>query len=175
MPGRKPPRAYETRARSHGRSSRPTEETPLMQLAILHGPNLNRLGERRPGKYGVATLDDITAAGDATAAGRDVPALHFQPNREGALTEWIHDRYASIDGYVVNPAGLASYGYAWLDALRDTDRPFAVVHISQWHAWDGRDRTDIFARDATVYVAGAGWRGYSLSLDALVHHLRHRP
>jgi 3-dehydroquinate dehydratase-2 len=145
-----------------------------MQLAILHGPNLNRLGERRPDKYGVATLDEITADLDATAVRLDVTALHFQSNYEGALTEWIHDRYASIDGYVVNPAGLASYGYAWLDALRDTGCPFAVVHISQWHAWDGRDRTDIFARDATVYLAGAGWRGYSLALEALVHHVRDR-
>jgi 3-dehydroquinate dehydratase II len=146
-----------------------------MQLAILHGPNLNRLGDRRPDKYGVATLDDITADVDATAVRLDVTALHFQSNYEGALTEWIHDRQASIDGYVVNPAGLASYGYAWLDALRDTDRPFAVVHISQWHAWDGRDRTDIFAADATVYLAGAGWRGYALALEALVHHVRDHP
>jgi 3-dehydroquinate dehydratase II len=146
-----------------------------MQLAILHGPNLNRLGERRPDKYGVATLDDITADVDATAARLDVTTLHFQSNYEGALTEWIHDRQAAIDGYVVNPAGLASYGHAWLDALRDTDRPFAVVHISQWHAWDGRDRTDIFAGAATVYLTGAGWRGYSLALEALVHHLRDRP
>lgn len=146
-----------------------------MQLAILHGPNLNRLGDRRPDKYGVATLDDITEDVNATATRLDVTALHFQSNYEGALTEWIHDRQAAIDGYVVNPAGLASYGYAWLDALRDTDRPFAVVHISQWHAWDGRDRTDIFAGDATVYLTGAGWRGYSLALEALVHHLRDRP
>lgn len=146
-----------------------------MQLAILHGPNLNRLGERRPGKYGVATLEDITTDVDATAARLDVTALHFQSNYEGALTGWIHDRQTDIDGYVVNPAGLASYGYAWLDALRDTDRPFAVVHISQWHAWDGRDRTDIFAGAATVYLTGAGWRGYSLALEALVHHVRDRP
>ncbi|UJW30353.1 type II 3-dehydroquinate dehydratase [Saccharothrix sp. AJ9571] len=143
-----------------------------MHLAILHGPNLNRLGERDPAKYGVATLDDITRDVDATAARLDVTALHFQSNHEGALTEWVQDRQPAIDGYVVNPAGLASYGYAWLDALSDTGRPFAVVHISQWHAHDGKDRTDVFAAHAAVYLAGAGWRGYSLALDALVHRLR---
>lgn len=143
-----------------------------MRLAILHGPNLNRLGERNPAKYGSATLADITRDVDATAARLDVTARHFQSNHEGALTEWVHDHQSDVDGYVVNPAGLSSYGYPWLDALRDTGRPYAVVHISQWHALDGRHRTDIFAPTATVYLAGAGWRGYSLAVTALVDHFR---
>jgi len=143
-----------------------------MRLAILHGPNLNRLGERNPAKYGSATLADITRDVDATSARLSVTALHFQSNFEGALTEWVHDHQPGVDGHVVNPAGLSSYGYPLLEALRDTGRPYAVVHISQWHAKDGRERTDIFAPTATVYLAGAGWRGYSLAVEALVHHLR---
>lgn len=143
-----------------------------MRLAILHGPNLDRLGERNTAKYGDTTLEDITRDVDGTAARLGVTALHFQSNFEGALTEWVHDRHAEVDGYLVNPAGLSSYGYAWLDALRDTECLFAVVHISQWHAWDGKERTDVFAPHAAVYLAGAGWRGYSLALEALVHHLR---
>jgi 3-dehydroquinate dehydratase II len=143
-----------------------------MRLAILHGPNLDRLGERDPAKYGTVTLADITRDVDTTAAGLGVTALHFQSNHEGALTEWIHAHQSEVDGYVVNPAGLSSYGYPWLDALRDSGSPYAVVHISQWHARDGRERTDIFAPTAALYLAGAGWRGYSLAVHALVHHLR---
>lgn len=146
-----------------------------MQLAVLHGPNLNRLGERNPAKYGQATLDDITRDVDATAQRIDVTVRHFQSNHEGAITEWVHEHHHLLDGYVINPAGLASYGYALLDAVRDTDHPFAIVHISQWYALDGKDRTDIFAGPATVYLAGAGWRGYSLALEALVQHIRDRP
>jgi 3-dehydroquinate dehydratase-2 len=143
-----------------------------MRMAILHGPNLNRLGERDPAKYGTATLADITEHVDATAAQLDVTALHFQSNHEGALTEWIHEHHHDLAGYVVNPAGLASYGYPLLDTLRDTGSPYAVVHMTQWHGLDGHDRTDIFAGAATVYLAGARWRGYSLALDALVRHIR---
>jgi 3-dehydroquinate dehydratase-2 len=143
-----------------------------MRMAILHGPNLNRLGERDPAKYGTATLADIPEHVDATAAQLDVTALHFQSNHEGALTEWIHEHHHDLAGYVVNPAGLASYGYPLLDALRDTGSPYAVVHMTQWHGLDGRDRTDIFAGAATVHLAGARWRGYSLALDALVRHIR---
>jgi 3-dehydroquinate dehydratase-2 len=47
-----------------------------------------------------------------------------------------------------------------------------VIHISQWHAIDAKERIDIFAGTATVYVAGAGWRGYSMALDAIVHKIR---
>jgi Dehydroquinase class II len=94
-----------------------------MRLAILHGPNLNRLGERDPAKYGATTLADITRDIDETATRLGVTTQHFQSNFEGALTEWIHDRHTEVDGYVVNPAGLSSHGYAWLDALRDTGNP----------------------------------------------------
>ncbi len=143
-----------------------------MRLAVLHGPNLNRLGRRQPEKYGTATLDDIVRDVDDTAERLGVTASHFQSNYEGALVEWIHDQCAEIDGIVINPAGFSAYGYSLLDALRDTGHPFAVVHISQWHAFDGKDRTDIFAGSAAIYLSGAGWRGYSLALEGLVHKLR---
>lgn len=140
-----------------------------MRLAVLHGPNLNRLGKRNPAKYGSATLDDIVRDVDDTARRLGVTALHFQSNHEGMLIDWLHQRQDEIDAIVINPAGLTAYGYALLDAVRDTGHPFAVVHISQWYAHDGLERTDIFARSAAICLAGAGWRGYSLALEALVH------
>jgi 3-dehydroquinate dehydratase-2 len=71
----------------------------------------------------------------------------------------------------LNPAGLSAAGYSLLDAVRDTELPYAVVHISQWHAIDAEERTAVFAGTA-VYVAGAGWRGYSMALEAIVHQIR---
>ena len=101
-----------------------------MRAAILHGPNLNRLGVRRPEKYGRKSLKDVTRHVDETA-----------------------ER---------------------LGAVRDTGLPFAVVHISQWQAIDGKERHDIFADSATVYLTGAGWRGYALALEALFWPWRER-
>ena len=143
-----------------------------MQIAVLHGPNLNRLGKRRPDKYGHATLADITADVDRTAARLGVTALHLQSNSEPVLIEFIHERQHEFDGIVINPAGFTAYAYGLLDAVRDTGQPFAVVHISQWWAVDGKERDEIFADSATVYIAGAGWRGYSMALEAIVHKLR---
>jgi 3-dehydroquinate dehydratase II len=143
-----------------------------MRIAILHGPNLNRLGKRRPEKYGTVTLAGITVDVDDTARRLGVEAVHFQSNHEGELIDWVHAHLDTIDGIVINPAGLSPCAYSLLDAIRDTEHPFAVVHISQWHAIDGKERTDIFANSATVYLAGAGWRGYALAVDALAGKIR---
>jgi len=143
-----------------------------MKIAVLHGSNLNRLGKRNPAKYGHATLADITADVDKTAAELGVAVAHLQSNSEATLIDFIHENQDDWDGIVINPAGFSSAGYPLLDAVRDTELPFAVIHISQWHAIDAKERVDIFASTAAVYVAGAGWRGYSAALDAIVHKVR---
>ena len=136
-----------------------------MRIGIVQGPNLNRLGLRNPAKYGTRTLTDIIADIDRTGENLGFTAVHTQSSHEGDLVDWVHA--AEVDAFVVNPAGLTPVGYSLLDALKDSTRPWAVVHISQFHAIDGRDRVDIFAPYATLYIAGAGWIGYSLACRAL--------
>jgi 3-dehydroquinate dehydratase-2 len=145
-----------------------------VKIAVLHGSNLNRLGRRNPEKYGHATLADITADLDKTAAELGVEISHLQSNSEPTLIDFVHDFQDEWDAILINPAGFSSVGYPLLDALRDTELPFVVVHISQWHAIDAKERVDIFASTATTYIAGAGWRGYSLALQSVVHRLRDR-
>lgn len=139
-----------------------------MRYAILNGPNINRLGTRRPDKYGTTTLADITADVDRTAKELDVEVEHFQSNHEAEILDVIHTGQHRWHGIVLNPAGLTPAGWSLLDAVRDTELPFAIVHISQFLAIDGRERPDVFATTATTYISGAGWRGYSLALQALV-------
>jgi 3-dehydroquinate dehydratase-2 len=143
-----------------------------MKIAVLQGSNLNRLGRRNPAKYGLTTLAEITADLDKTAVELGVDLDHLQSNSEAALIDFVHDNQDDWAGIVLNPAGFSPAGYPLLDAVRDTELPYAVVHISQWHAIDAKERTDIFAGTAAVYVAGAGWRGYSMALDAIVHKIR---
>lgn len=143
-----------------------------MRAAVLHGPNLNRLGKRRPDKYGHTTLAEIGRDIDETAARIGVSVQHFQSNHEGALIDWLHERQDDLDLIVVNPAGLTPCGYPLLDTLNDTGLPLGVVHISPFHAVDGKTRQDLFAESATVYVTGMGWRGYSHVLEALTAKAR---
>lgn len=143
-----------------------------MNIGVIHGSNLNRLGRRNPAKYGTNTLDDITRNVDEAGVELGFKAAHVQSNHEGELVDWLHERMDDLDAIVVNPAGFTSVGYPLLDAVKDTNLPFAVVHISQFHALDGRERTDIFAPYATVYLAGAGWQGYRLACEALALRVR---
>jgi 3-dehydroquinate dehydratase-2 len=122
-----------------------------MKIAILHGPNLNRLGHRNPAKYGDATLTDITDDVDAAARTLGATTVHFQSNHEGALVDRVHEWHHDVAGVILNPAGLSPTGYSLLDAINDTAHPFAVVHISQWHASDGKERRDVFASSARLH------------------------
>ncbi|WP_147455868.1 type II 3-dehydroquinate dehydratase [Nocardioides mangrovicus] len=139
-----------------------------MRLGVLQGSNLNRLGRRDPAKYGTTTLAQITE--DIDAAGRRLGfvAGHVQSNHEGVLVDWLHEHGDDLDALVLNPAGFTSTGYPLLDACKDSGLPLAVVHISAFPAIDGRERTDVFAPYATVYLTGAGPHGYRLAAEALL-------
>lgn len=139
-----------------------------MKIAVLQGPNLNRLGVRKPEVYGTTTLADIVADLDVLAAEIDVELVHFQSNHEGAMIDWLQSLDGEIDGVVCNPAGLTNYGLSLRDALNECGVPLAIIHLSNVHAREEWRRHDIFAEIATVYFAGAGWRGYRHALQALL-------
>jgi 3-dehydroquinate dehydratase-2 len=141
-----------------------------LHVGVLNGPNLNRLGKRKP-QYGTRTLADITADLETTAARLGVRLSHFQSNYEGALVEWLHEHWEELDAVILNPAGLTPCGRPLLDALLDAELPVAVVHISQLYRHYGDDTLDLFRATADVYVCGLAWRGYSMSLERL-HELR---
>src|SRR3954466_3198983 len=97
-----------------------------MKIAVLQGPDLNRLGRRNPAKYGRTTLAEITADLDGTAAELEGGPVHLQSNSEAALIDFVHDGQDDRSGIVINPAGLSAAGYPLLDAVRDTELPYAV-------------------------------------------------
>lgn len=138
-----------------------------MHVGVLNGPNLNRLGVRQPERYGRHTLPDIVADLETTAARLDITVSQFQSNHEGALVDWLHEHQDGLDALIVNPAGLTLYGRPLHDALSDTGLPVAVVHITQLYRHYGMDSQDLFREMAFVYVAGLGWRGYSVVLEHL--------
>lgn len=138
-----------------------------MRYLVLQGPNLNRLGHRDPARYGTKTLPEIEADLDAAAKELGVEVAHFQSNHEGFLIDHVQQHADTADGIILNPAGLTKAGHSLANALEDTQLPLAIVHLSQLFAHDAENRNDVFARIASVYVAGAGWRGYLYALQAL--------
>lgn len=147
-----------------------------MLVLLLNGPNLNRLGRRRPEVYGTQTLEEVTSALAEHAAGRAADLLHRQSNHEGDLLDFLHQHVDAADAIICNPAGLTSGGVSLRDGLADADLPLAVVHLSNFMArpapWP---REDLFQPLARLYVAGLGAAGYRVALDALLDLLDQVP
>jgi 3-dehydroquinate dehydratase-2 len=142
-----------------------------MHVGVLNGPNLNRLGKRRPDRYGTRTLDDIVADLEEVADRLGIRVSHCQSNHEGALLDWLHQHHEELDALIVNPAGLTPYGRSLYDALGDAEIPVVVIHITQLYRHYGAHAQDLFREVATAYIAGLGWRGYRIALEYL--HERH--
>ena len=144
-----------------------------MKIAVLHGPNLDRLGRRRPDKYGTTTLADIEQQINGHAEMHGITVVQTQSNTEGVLIDWLHDCQDELDGIVVNPAGLTPYGRSLYDALVDTELPVAIVHLSSFFPYERKTNPaqvcpDLYADLSSAYIAGFGARGYLLALERVI-------
>ncbi|MCC7247500.1 MAG: type II 3-dehydroquinate dehydratase [Lysobacter sp.] len=143
----------------------------MARLLVLHGPNLNLLGQREPEIYGHATLADIDAdlAARAMAAGHELES--FQSNAEHALVERIHAARDRVDFILINPAAFTHTSVAVRDALAAVGIPFIEVHLSNPHAREPFRHTSYFTDLAVGIVSGFGALSYGLALAAAIRQL----
>jgi 3-dehydroquinate dehydratase-2 len=145
-----------------------------MRILLVNGPNLNRLGSRRPEIYGRTTLSEIEAAVRERAVGLGAEIVAFQSNSEGALIDFMHEEADAADGIIMNPGAFTHYSYALRDAVEATEKPLVEVHLSNIHAREEFRHRSVIAPVALGQVAGLGWRGYLAALDVLVAIIRER-
>ena len=143
-----------------------------LNIVVMHGPNLNLLGEREPRHYGRRTLasinEELIALGDSLACAVSV----FQSNHEGEMVERIHQAAAEADGIVINPAAYTHTSVAIRDALLGCGLPFVEVHLSNIHRREEFRHRSMLADIATGIIAGFGPVSYALALRGLCEHLR---
>lgn len=143
-----------------------------MKILILHGPNLNLLGQREPGVYGTLTLSEINERLEADAADLQVAIECRQSNHEGTLIDWIHEAMGQFDGVVINPGGYTHTSVAIRDAIAGTALPTVEVHLSNIHKREAFRHHSYIAPVAIGQISGFGPESYRLGLRALVTHLR---
>lgn len=144
----------------------------MASVLVLHGPNLNLLGEREPGIYGSATLASIDQRLTAIARDGGHHLLTLQSNAEAELVERVHEaRREGVDFIIINPAAFTHTSIALRDALAAVAIPFIEVHLSNVYAREAFRHRSYFSDIARGVICGLGADGYSFALQAALRQL----
>ncbi len=145
---------------------------PSLSILVLHGPNLNLLGQREPEIYGSLRLDDINRL--LVEEGRSLSAKvsAVQSNHEGVLVDAIHDALFHYQGIIINAGAYTHTSVALRDAIAGVNLPTIEVHLSNIYRREEFRHHSYIAPVAIGQISGFGAKSYLLGLQALVYHLR---
>jgi 3-dehydroquinate dehydratase II len=144
---------------------------PERRVAVMHGVNLDQLGNRDPALYGTITLPELEAMIDAHAITLGLRATCFQTNHEGAFVEHLHGLRGSADAVLLNPGAWTHYSWAIRDALEIAALPAIEVHLSDPAERESWRHVSVIAELCVATVAGRGPEGYREALGRLREHL----
>lgn len=148
----------------------------MLNILVLHGPNLNLLGQREPGVYGSATLEDINRLLETEAQALQVKLSALQSNHEGVLVDAIQAARDEHSGLLINAGAYTHTSVAIRDAIAGVNIPTVEVHLSNIYRREPFRHHSYIAAIAIGQISGFGPHSYRLGLQALVHHLRtHHP
>lgn len=139
----------------------------MKKILVIHGPNLNLLGEREPGVYGSDSFDSINNEIKAKAEVLGLECEVFQSNHEGEIIDKLHQARKTCGGVVINAGAYTHYSYAIRDAIAAIKIPVVEVHMSNIHARDEFRHKSVIAPVCVGQIAGFGKESYLLGIEAL--------
>ena len=143
-----------------------------MSIIVLHGPNLNLLGQREPNVYGTQTLPEINHEIVQLGEQLGCKVVSFQSNHEGALIDRLHQSMQDgTTGIIINPGGFTHTSVALRDAIAALSIPVIEVHLSNIHARESFRQLSYVSPVATGVICGFGTDGYLLALRAILAKL----
>lgn len=147
----------------------------MLHVLVLHGPNLNLLGDREESIYGTTTLATIDASLMKLGENLGVSLEIRQSNLEGQLVTWIQEARTNSQGIVINPAAYTHTSIAIRDALAAVNIPVIEVHLSNIYRREEFRRHSYVSGVALAQISGFGPNGYLLALRGLYEHLSADP
>jgi len=148
----------------------------MPKILVIHGPNLNLLGDRETQHYGADTLEAINRRLEEQGRKAGVQVSAYQSNAETALIERIHAAKSDETAYIIiNPAAFTHTSVALRDALAAVRIPFIEVHLSNVHAREPFRKHSYFSDLASGVISGLGPMVYELALEAATRSLRRAP
>jgi 3-dehydroquinate dehydratase II len=145
----------------------------MPKILVIHGPNLNLLGDRETPLYGRDTLEAIDGRLMEQGKRLGLEVATFQSNAEAPMIERIHASKRDATAYIIiNPAAFTHTSVALRDALAAVRIPFIEVHLSNVHAREPFRKHSYFSDLAAGVIAGLGPMVYELALEAAARALR---
>ncbi len=141
-------------------------------VLVLHGPNLNLLGQREPEKYGHQTLDEVNAACERLGAELGLEVTHMQSNHEGELVTAVQEAGLAGKAIVFNPGAYSHTSIALRDAIAGSGAHVIEVHITNIHAREAFRHHSHITSVAQGMICGLGSEGYLLALRTLAARAR---
>jgi 3-dehydroquinate dehydratase-2 len=139
----------------------------MSAILVLHGPNLNLLGQREPEVYGEMSLSEINLRVESAGDELDLEVRAFQANGEGGLIDALHESRDWASGVLFNPGGYTHTSVALRDAVAAIEIPVIEVHLSNVYAREDFRHRSLISPVCAGKIAGFGWRSYLLGLQAL--------
>lgn len=147
----------------------------MTKILVLHGPNLNLLGQREPDIYGTTTLRQINTSLENHAREMGFSLTHMQTNAEHLLCGRIQDSLReNTDFILINPGALTHTSVVIRDALAAVQIPFIEVHMSNVYAREPFRKHSYLSDLAVGVISGFGAQSYLLALKAAAEWLKHR-
>ena len=141
-------------------------------ILILNGPNLNRLGTRKPEIYGSKSMAQILL--EIQQIWPEVHFVYFQSNHEGDLIDKLQDAngqcqcQSQYDGVVLNAGGYSHTSVALRDAVEECAMPVVEVHISDISKREPFRQTSLLTDVCAHSIIGKGTDGYQLAVEWLL-------
>ena len=147
----------------------------MPKILVIHGPNLNLLGDRETQHYGSDPLEAIDRRLVDQGKRLGLEVATFQSNAEAPLIERVHAAKSDETAYIIiNPAAFTHTSVALRDALAAVRIPFIEVHLSNVHAREAFRRHSYFSDLAAGVISGLGPMAYELALEAATRALARR-
>jgi len=138
----------------------------LPSTLVIHGPNLNMLGQRERRIYGLTTLTELNAALSAAALGLNWEIEIMQSNSEGEIVTAIQDALGNHDCIIINPGAYTHYSIAIRDAIAACGVPTIEVHLTNIYQREEFRHKSVVAPVSVGQVSGFGPYGYIMALNA---------
>ena len=145
------------------------EDSTMNEILLINGPNLARLGARKPEVYGSVSLSSLTTKLQNHCENSGYKIVPFQSNHEGNIIDFVENNHEAV-GMIINPGALMVSGWSLRDCLEDFPKYKIEVHISNIWTRETFRHVSILSPVVNGVIAGLGIRGYTLALNCILSH-----